>query len=252
MSAARYDAVADRYVADFSDDQDPVLGTLVEMAGRVTGCRVLDLACGHGRAARAFARRGAVVTGLDISTALLARAEEAERAEPLGIRYVLADATAGPPPGGPPYAVVTCNFGLSDIDDLDGALSTVADALAAGGVFVFSILHPCFGGSAGADGLQAAVSGSWPSDATYYDEGFWIADGTASTLRQAVGANHRKLETYASALRRHGLWIDAIREPPPPQSWSADERRTAGRFPVFLVIRCVSSPPVCVSPVPAD
>jgi ubiquinone/menaquinone biosynthesis C-methylase UbiE len=44
------------------------------------------------------------------------------------------------------FGVVTSHFGLSDIDDLEGALRTVGRVLEPGGVFVFSILHPCFPG----------------------------------------------------------------------------------------------------------
>src|SRR4029079_9988271 len=93
--------------------------------------------------------------------------------------------------------------GLSDIDDLDGAIAAVSAALRPRGCFVFSILHPCFAG--GKD-----VSGSWPTAGSYYDEGFWTAQEALSTLRRQVGANHRMLSTYLNALRRHSLWLDKI------------------------------------------
>jgi integrase/recombinase XerD len=48
------------------------------------------LACGHGR----LAGRGAMVTGIDISAALLAKAAEAENRQDDGIRYLRADAAA--------------------------------------------------------------------------------------------------------------------------------------------------------------
>jgi ubiquinone/menaquinone biosynthesis C-methylase UbiE len=123
-----------------------------------------------------------------------------------------------------------CSFGLSDIDDLDGALGTVSRALRPGGSFVFSILHPCFAG--GPD-----VSGSWPTTGRYYDEGWWTADDRLSTLRRQVGANHRMLSTYVNALRRHDLWVAAIAEPPPPADW-LDQRADAARSPVFLIAHC--------------
>ena len=40
--------------------------------GEVAGLRLLEVAFGQGRVARELARRGAMPTGLDISTALLA------------------------------------------------------------------------------------------------------------------------------------------------------------------------------------
>jgi SAM-dependent methyltransferase len=54
--------------------------------------RILDLATGTGWTSRVVARRGAVVTGVDIATALLEAAERQAAAEQLPIRYVEGDA----------------------------------------------------------------------------------------------------------------------------------------------------------------
>jgi ubiquinone/menaquinone biosynthesis C-methylase UbiE len=232
MAVARYDGIADFYEAGWSGPpDDPASVALFELLGAVAGLRVLDVACGHGRITRELARRGAEVVGVDIAASLISKAEVAESAQPLGIRYLHADVTSpaclidhGP------FDAVVCAFGLSDIDDLDGALGTVSRALRPGGSFVFSILHPCFAG--GQD-----VSGSWPTAGRYYDEGWWTADDRLSTLRRQVGANHRMLSTYVNALRRHDLWVAAIAEPPPPADW-LDQRADAARSPVFLVAHC--------------
>jgi SAM-dependent methyltransferase len=126
---------------------------------------------------------------------------------------------------------VVCHFGLADIDNLDGALATVRRVLRPNGRFVFSILHPCFPGT-------ATVSGTWPAVGRYYDEGLWVADAPSSTLRHQVGANHRTLSTYVNSLSRHGLLLTAVREPSPPSECATDDRRDAARLPVFLVARC--------------
>jgi ubiquinone/menaquinone biosynthesis C-methylase UbiE len=234
MRSARYDAVADFYDAGFSDPRDPVLTALLDLLGPPQDRQVLDLACGHGRVAREVARLGATVIGVDLSAALLDKARAQEDAEPLGIRYVHADATAVPELGDASVDAVVCNFGVADIDDLDGALATTRRVLRAGGSFVFSILHPCFTGT-------DTVSGTWPADQRYHDEGFWTADGQYSTLRRQVGANHRMLSTYVNALSRQGLLITAMSEPPAPSEWNTDERREAARLPVFLVVQCAKA-----------
>jgi 2-polyprenyl-3-methyl-5-hydroxy-6-metoxy-1,4-benzoquinol methylase len=232
MAHARYDAVADFYVSGFDSVSDPASVALVELVGPVAGLRVLDVACGHGRITRELARRGADVTGIDISGVLIARARQTEQNEPLGIRYVHADVAARASLGDDPFDLAVCNFGLSDIDDLDGAITAVSYALRPGGHFVFSILHPCFPG--GKD-----ISGSWPATGSYYDEGHWTAQDAQSTLRRQVGANHRMLSTYLGTLRRHGLWLDQIAEPPPEPDW--DQAHDADRQPVYLVARSVKS-----------
>jgi SAM-dependent methyltransferase len=233
MAEARYDAIADFYQAGFSESTDPDVLGLLDLLGSPSGLRVLDLACGHGRVTREIARRGGTVLGVDLSRALLAKAEAAERAEPLGIRYLHADAATPHWLHGERFDAVVCGFGLSDIDDLDGAAASVALALRPGGAFVFSIPHPCFPGSPG-------VSGAWPTGGSYRDEGFWRADGQLSTLRRQVGANHRMLSTYLNTLRHHGLRLDELTEPAPPSAWS-DQRPDAHGFPTSLIARLIKN-----------
>ena len=159
------------------------------------------------------------------------KAEELQRTEPLGIAYAVADASApGDAVGDAAFDLVVCCFGLSDIDELDGAMATVARCLRPGGRFVFSILHPCFPGA-------GDVSGSWPPDGSYFHEGRWTAVGSRSTLRQQVGANHRMLSTYVAALSGHGLNLDVLREATPPAEWET-AAPVAARHPVFLAASC--------------
>ncbi|HEY1920051.1 MAG TPA: class I SAM-dependent methyltransferase [Streptosporangiaceae bacterium] len=236
-STARYDEIADFYATGWADDlDDPATDGLLRLLGPVTGRRVLEVACGHGRVSRELARRGAQVTAVDISAGLLAKAQAAERDEPLGVRYLRADVTAPELLAGDSFDVVVCNFGLTDIDDLDGAVRNAARALRPGGIFVGSLLHPCFPGGDG-------VSGSWPADGSYRDEGWWRAPGRLSSLRRQVGASHRTLGTYLNTFRRHGLWLDEMAEPAPDPTWTAVAGEQAARCPVFLVVRCVKAEP---------
>jgi SAM-dependent methyltransferase len=234
MAEARYDAVADFYITGFDAIDDPASLALLDLLGPPAGLRVLDVACGHGRITRALARRGADLVGVDISAALIAKAVAAERDQPLGIRYLHADVALAPDLTPARFDAVTCNFGLSDIDDLDRAMAAMAAALRPGGSFVFSILHPCFPG-------VTDVSGSWPATGRYYDEGLWTADAALSALRRQVGANHRMLATYLNTFRRHGLWLDRVHEPEPEQEW-LQKRPGADRVPVYLAARCVKGP----------
>lgn len=229
VSEARYDAVADWY-GDEDDRSWPATRSLLGMVGPVRGLRAVDLACGHGPIARQLAHDGATVVGVDISGRLLARARAAEPMDRPSITYLQADVSAPETLRGRTFDVATCHFGLTDIDDLDGALATVARILTPGGAFVCSILHPCFPGF-------GETSGSWPTGGTYWDEGWWLADGSRSFLRRRVGAHHRTLSTYFDTLSRHGLSITALEEPRPSREWTAG-RPEASRFPLYLVLRC--------------
>jgi SAM-dependent methyltransferase len=201
---------------------------LVDLAGEVRGAKVLDLACGHGLVARALASRGAIVTGLDLSGELIDHARSLEARATLGIEYVQGDAADARSLDGLRFDVVVCNFGLSDIDDIERDVATVSRVLVNGGRFAFSILHPCFGG-------DSRTSGSWPADGSYYDERWWLADGEFSTLRREVGANHRMLSTYINLLVSHGQYPDAVAEPPPEPSFR-ERSPLAALQPVYLVV----------------
>jgi 2-polyprenyl-3-methyl-5-hydroxy-6-metoxy-1,4-benzoquinol methylase len=230
MAHARYDDAAAYYVAHFNSTDDPVSLALLTLLGPLTGQRILDVACGHGRITRELARRGGDVLGIDISANLIKEARQAEQHEPLGIRYIHADIAQPEVLSAAAFDAAACNFGLSDIDDLDHAIAAVSAALRPGGRFVFSILHPCFAG--GKD-----ISGSWSPTSSYYDEGRWTAEGARSALRRQVGANHRTLSTYLNTVRAHDLWLEQIAEPLPASDW--DPAHDADRKPVHLVVRAV-------------
>lgn len=67
-SAGSYDVVGRAFV--------PMAARLVDAAGVGTGDTVLDVACGTGNVALTAARRGATVTGVDITPAMLATASD--------------------------------------------------------------------------------------------------------------------------------------------------------------------------------
>jgi hypothetical protein len=75
-------------------------------------------------------------------------------------------------------------------------------------------------------------------EARCYDEGRWTSGAELSALRRQAGAQHRMLSSYLSAFRRHGLWLDELREPVPAAQW-ADGRPGADRVPVYLAGGCL-------------
>lgn len=229
---ARYDQIADFYdQRSGTTISDPATAALLDLAGDVGGLRLLEVACGQGRVARELARRGAALTGLDISAALLARARDREAAQPLGISYLHVDVTTSGVLDGQVFDGVVCNYGLSDIDDLDGAVANVARLLRPGGWFVFSLLHPCF------PGWDSDAPSSWPPDRGYYQEGWWLASNTG--YRGKVGSSHRMISTYLNSLTGHELVLDRATEPPPGPDMQ--QRRPHGAMPVpfYLAARCL-------------
>ena len=88
----------DRIYSEFSPDEipwhmatpPPALVELVE-SRRVTPCRAVDLGCGAGNHAVWLALQGFDVTGLELSAAAVARAQELARAKGAACRFAIVD-----------------------------------------------------------------------------------------------------------------------------------------------------------------
>jgi len=75
-----------------SVEQDLIL----DLAGPVTGIRVLDVGCGDGVLAAAFARRGAQVTGIDASPEMIAAARSRAERHAKSMTFEIGQAEALP------------------------------------------------------------------------------------------------------------------------------------------------------------
>jgi SAM-dependent methyltransferase len=175
----------------------------VRLLGRVRGRRLLELGCGKGEAAVAFARDGATVIGVDGSADHIARARAAaERAE---VRLELHTAD-----------LADLAFLRADSIDLafsDGAVGEAADlgrlfrqvhrVLRHGAPFVFTLPHPVTLGTV----TEEAGEGSLPLGRTYVTGSYFdpAADGTPRHM----------LTTVFTGLVRTGFRVDALLEPEP-------------------------------------
>ncbi len=114
------------------------------MCGEVANLRLLDVGCGSGYFSRAMARRGALVTGVDISPRMIEHARRYEAAERLGIEYRAGDAAAVatwfPAES---FDMVTSCMALQDMPDVPAVLRGVHALLRPRGRLVASITHPC-------------------------------------------------------------------------------------------------------------
>jgi SAM-dependent methyltransferase len=120
----------------------PVAAHLVEFAGVRRGERVLDVACGTGVAAITAARRGAIVSGLDLTPALLEHARDNEKiAESGPIEWTEGDAEHLPYPDAS-FDVVLSQFGHMFAPRPDVALSEMRRVLKPGGRIAFATWPP--------------------------------------------------------------------------------------------------------------
>ncbi|GIF96338.1 class I SAM-dependent methyltransferase [Catellatospora citrea] len=171
---------------------------LLRMLGDVRGRRVLDAGSGNGYLSRMLAERGAQVVGVEPGQALFDFAVEKETEQPRGIRYVQADLCDLPDLGS--FDAVVASMVLPAIPDWAPAMRACVSALAPGGLFVFTVNHPCF-------------EQLWPS---------WREHGEYRTRRYLAeyeiegphGVDfHRPLSTYLNELAGLGCRLREIAEP---------------------------------------
>jgi ubiquinone/menaquinone biosynthesis methyltransferase len=105
---------------------------LADMAQLSPGIKVLDLACGTGDIAFEAARRGARVTGLDVTHRMLQIAKQNQLSSRAPISFVTADMSALPFPGAT-FDVVTTGYGLRNVPELSVALEEIHRVLTPGG-----------------------------------------------------------------------------------------------------------------------
>jgi len=215
---------------------DPLLP---ELLGDVRGKRILDAGCGEGHHCRMLARLGAVCTGVDVSSEMLAYARADEAAAPLGITYRQGDmARMDFLPTSHFDVVLTC-VSVVDAQDYQGAFREFARVLKPGGTYLFFGLHPCF---------NAPVCG-WVKDESgnrlyfkvdrYQERGSALVPWPKDRLEPTV-AYHRTLGDYFNSLVESGFTVTRMVEPIPSAEALAKDPRLADllRIPHFLVMVC--------------
>lgn len=166
--------------------------------------RLLDVGCGGGAHALAFAEHGWSVTGVDVSAAQL------ELARQRGVDVVEADAAELPFEDASFDAAVSL-FTHTDVEDFAAVLGEVARVLRPGGQLVYLGVHPCFvGPHAFVHGLDVPELHPGYRDTSYRNEAPGIWD---EGLRAKVGASHLPLGLFVQAFIDAPLTIERLEEP---------------------------------------
>lgn len=123
-----------------SAEQADVLWNLLRLSPR---SRVLDAPCGYGRLARILAERGAQVLGVDLSAALLEKAESERGAlSPERLRYLRHDLREPLPEGEFDVALnIFSSLGYGKEADDRAVLATLRKALRSGGLLFIETMH---------------------------------------------------------------------------------------------------------------
>ncbi len=224
----------------------------IEFVGDISGKEVLDAGCGEGTNTRIFARRGARITGVDLSAKMLEFAREEEVREPLGIRYERTSFTNMEMFKAGSFDAAISTMALMDGPDFPGAMREIARVLRPGGSLAFSILHPCF----------ATKGMGWIRDdsgraikftvADYFNSEPWIehwkfghAPNASEVEEFGVPRFDRTLADYINPVIAAGLRLEEIREPRAPESacvlYPEAFRKFRDHIALFLYVRASKS-----------
>ncbi len=190
----------------------------ISILGDVNGKLILDAGCGEGHLSRILAERGALVEGCDVSKTLIKEADDIENRTKQGIKYFIHNITE-PFAKSKLYDVVVANNVIFDIYDYSKVFSNVSGVVKKGGLFIFSIIHPCFNISKSQRynlryvGYQGGKI-SFAITKSYKDHTSYQKDKIANFLIHGeVNHYHRPIESYVRSLTNRGFLINDLREP---------------------------------------
>lgn len=212
----------DKGLAEDAGHLHVLMSTFTRLLGdRLLGSRVCDLACGEGYLGRYLARSGArEIVGIDVSAALIDAATR--RSDSANLVYRVDDAQELRSVPDSSVDVAVSQLALMDIADHQRMFRAVRRVLTNSGVFVFSLLHPCFDGSPFhlPDEPKYMLDESGVPIACavrrYASEGLWQSGGTG--VRGHMGAYHRMLSTYINDLLASGFHLERLEEPVLPRA----------------------------------
>lgn len=171
---------------------------VLNLAGDVSGRRVLDAGCGAGPLAAALRDRGAQVTGFDSSPAMVALARA--RLGP-DTDVLVADLAEPLPFGSGVFDDVVASLVLHYLEDWSGPLAELRRTLKPGGRLILAVNHPVIRPVVYPDEDYFATS-SYTED--------YVFDGETVYLTFF----HRPLHAMSDAFTSAGFRIAVISEPP--------------------------------------
>jgi SAM-dependent methyltransferase len=176
-----------------------------------------------------MAKMGAIVTGLEPARGLINHATAREQKEKLGITYLCDDLSKWHEKQNF-FDIVVANMVLMDIPDYKSAIQNCVAALKKGGLFIFSISHPCFD-----------VEEGWKEEEPYVQVKNYFDE---YKIQNYIGYSfHHTLSTYVNILSDFGCCINKMLEPRLPLEVVNQNKKYERdkHVPNFLIIKCIKS-----------
>ncbi len=208
----------------------------LRLLGDVGGKRILEVGCGGGQCAIAFAKQGATVAGQDLSEVQLAFARKLAAAEGVQIDFTQGSVEDLSAFGDASWDVVFSAYVFQYVADMARTLAECRRALVPGGRLVFSLDHPfrdCFWDDEDDEHVLFPVRSYFDTRPTD-----WRFEGhTGATMR----TYHRTIADWIDLLTGAGFRLVRLLEPSPlptlaDDPWATDyDIEVAMKVPQVIV-----------------
>ena len=179
---------------------------MIRLAGDVAGMEILDAGCGSGPLMEALRGKGAVVSGFDLSPAMVELARQ-RLGEDADVR--VADLGATLPYPDDTFDLVVASLSLHYVKDWASALAELRRVLKPGGRLIVSIIHPTVYAMVYPEADYFAL--------TQYSEDYDFGEGTVWMTYW-----HRPLQDVINTFIDAGFGIRTVTEPPPAANTPAE------------------------------
>jgi ubiquinone/menaquinone biosynthesis C-methylase UbiE len=223
-----------------------ILNPCVErLLGDVKGKHLLDAGCGEGYLSRYYAKKGALVTAIDLSQRLIETSEHLTENEGIMIDYRVDNICYIESVPNAEFDIVLSNLVLLNVPCLDDAMKEFHRVLKEDGILVFSIVHPAFnfyGGGSWQMGEKNPQTnrreGLYFKVDRYFEENeyerFWRTRH-GDSFPEPISFFHRTLSTYLNSLTSTGFHLLEFAEPLPIDDDQFFDRER--RIPFFAVFK---------------
>jgi SAM-dependent methyltransferase len=218
---------------------------MLSLIGDVGRKKVLDAGCGYGYYSILLAKKGAIVTGIDISEKMVKLAKDDADKASAHCQFFVCDIQDLSMFASNKFDTVISSVVVGDVDDLEKAFSEVFRVLKHDGVFAFSENHPILRGSWEKDGEGRRLH--WNLD-NYFERSVRITQWLMPSGRVFETSSwHRTVQDYFDALISSGFVVEKLLEPEPTdeaQRGSQENMHTiqehlarAKRIPIFILFK---------------
>ena len=211
------------------EGQELLFSEELALLGELAGKRLVHLQCNAGQDSLCLARRGAIVTGVDLSDEAIAFARELSRESGIDARFVEAEVCGWMARTDERFEIAFSSYGTTGwLEDLDAWARGVARVLAPGGVLVYQEFHPLRWSFAPLDdgsGTLALTKDDYFADGPFREPvGDYVLESGAglgvTSEAESVPNTHvatswqHGLGQIVTAIARAGLVIERLEEQP--------------------------------------